>query len=114
MAALQTRSPRTFGYEMPDAITGCLVNGSTWDLWCRDCDRHVYVNVVDMIERHGERFTTDILWHRSRCRDCDERLNMAGGAFVKRLKEYGHFHRLVVADGSDFHRPLWPREHSHG
>lgn len=102
---MQMPASRAFGYEMPDVITGSLVNGSTWDLWCRHCDRHAYVNVVDMIERHGERFTSDILWQRSRCRECGERLKMAGGAFVKHLKKYGHFHQLSVADGSNWRQP---------
>lgn len=92
----RSNSPRTYGYAMPKPLPCALVRGTTWDLFCEECRRHVYPNVVDLLGRYGDDFTSDRLWRRATCRECGGRLRMCGGMFVKRLQRAGALHRMTM------------------
>jgi hypothetical protein len=92
----QTRYARAYGYEMLPVLVSCLLQGTTWDLFCPACERHIYPNVIDLIARFGDAFTDDVIWRRSVCQDCGERLKVCGGYFAKWLQESGHLCRMVM------------------
>ena len=92
----QVGSLRGHDYDMPPPRVACLVQGTTWDLFCRQCGRHAYPNVIDLIERFGDSFTSDVIWRRATCRDCGARMKIAGGAFVHWLQKCGRLHRIVM------------------
>jgi hypothetical protein len=84
------------GHDMPPALAHSLVNRSTWDLFCGSCARHIYPDVIGLLERFGDGFNSDLLCRRARCRDCGTRLKMCGHMFVKRLQAAGDLHRMVM------------------
>lgn len=93
----QTRYSRGFDYEVPPPLVSCLVHRSTWDLFCLECGRHAYPNVVDLIARYGDDFDSEVIWRRSVCKVCGDRMKVAGGMFVKRLQEPpAIYHRMVM------------------
>lgn len=92
----QTPSSRGHGYEMLPPLVSCLVHGTTWDLFCTECGRHTYPNVIDLIQRFGEDFHSSSIDRRAVCRDCGGRMKMAGGAFVRWLQKSGNLHRMVM------------------
>lgn len=100
----QTQGTRAYDYEMPRALPYLLVSRTTWDLACRGCGRHAHPDVIALLERYGDDFDSDVLWHRARCKECGERMKMCGGAFVSLLQRAGDLHRLLVAGGGDFRK----------
>jgi hypothetical protein len=102
----QTAYARGYGYESPPSLVIRLLHRSTWDLFRPDCRRHVYPNVIDLIERHGDSLKSAALWGRARCRDCGARMKMAGGMSVPQLQEIGELQRLTLAGGGALRRAL--------
>ena len=45
----------------------------------------LHPNVIVLMERYGNDFSLDIIWHRSVCAACSGRMKVCGGMFVKRL-----------------------------
>ena len=87
---------------MPKPLPYALVSGTTWDLWCRHCGRHAYPDVIVLLDRYGDDFDTDVLWYRSRCMACGQRMKMAGGAFVSWLQANGDFNRPILQRDCSF------------
>lgn len=92
----QLQSPRGYDYGMPPALVSCLVRGTTWDLFCPACGRHARPDIIDLLDRFGDRFTDAILYRRSVCRSCGERMKIAGGYFVKWQQASGELHTMVM------------------
>jgi hypothetical protein len=102
----QITNPRGYDYGSPPSLVFNLLHRSTWGLFCPDCRRRVYPNVIDLIEQYGDGFKSGVSWNRARCRDCGARMKMAGGLFVSRLQETGELHRLTVGGGGALRRAL--------
>jgi hypothetical protein len=79
--------------EMPSPLVNCLVHRSTWDLFCPSCRRHIYPNVVDLIQRFGDSFTSDVIRRRATCPDCGERLKVCGGMSSSACRSS---HRFII------------------
>ncbi len=92
---MQTWNQKAHDYEMPTPLVGSLVHRSTWRLWCRSCDRTVYPNVVDLIEKHGE-IPNGYFYDRARCSKCRGRFSV-NGMRVHLLQEWGDLHRIAYA-----------------
>jgi hypothetical protein len=99
----QTTNRQGHDYEMPPHLIGCLVRGTTWALWCRQCPREVIVDVVGLLEHHE--LYDPVRLDRAVCKACGEGLRDAGGYVLRSLQFRQRIPRLITADGSSWPYP---------
>jgi len=102
-------NPRGHDYDMPPSLAHALVRGTTWALSCPACRREIAVDVIRMVESVADvrDFDSSAMLRRAKCKDCGERLKHTGGYTLGSLKNTGHMPKLIIADGSNWRRPLW-------
>src|SRR5262245_46053110 len=100
--AMTSLLPRQHGYQPPAGLRSFLANRTSAELFCRNSDRSIVLDVVDLLDRFGLDADTSAIFARARCQRCGAHLHIAGGVIVGVRQRSGHMARLITADGSDF------------